>query len=359
MSALAFVSEDWFLSGLWTTSWILAFAAGVILTMLIISRIISDRKDHRDKLTKEKMAHYFHVAINFPTDLTTIDLPKLKAEELPLICTVALDILRALRGNDSDRVITMLKIWGVCPFLIESLPKLRGGKKIKALTLLSLFNNQESLNALLHHIEDKDIYVQLAAMRGLAQLGDLQHINSILVSLTKTDRTNMPLLADILRRFGEPALSALHLLAAVATAIEVRVAALKAIGNIRSPISLGPLLYLLKDNLAIIRAQAAASLGQLGDIRAIDDLIICLSDIDAAVRINATQSLGQLGNYHTLPHLINGLSDPDWWVRYRSAEAMYNSSEGGISLLLTLGGQEGVVGQTCKQYLAEKGDINA
>src|SRR5690606_5901853 len=98
--------------------------------------------------------------------------------------------------------------------------------------------------------------------RGVAERGDVAHLPEVVRALTDSRETNVPMLADILRRFGEPAVPFLVELARNATVPPVRMAAVTALGHI-------------------------------GSLRAFDGLVGLVADPEPALRVRALESLAR------------------------------------------------------------------
>ena len=82
------------------------------------------------------------------------------------------------------------------------------------------------------------------------------------------------------------------------------------------PAAVDPLLAVLNDANANVRAGAARALGKIGDIRAMNSLIFRLRhDEDPEVRKSAVWAL-HMGAARAVTPLIEALRDPDEWVRF-------------------------------------------
>ena len=78
--------------------------------------------------------------------------------------------------------------------------------------------------------------------------------------------------------------------------IHVRIGVIEALGEIKSPRSVEPLIHtLLTDESSEVRWVAALALGEIGDIRAIPPLLASLKDKDRYVRYGSARALKQLG----------------------------------------------------------------
>lgn len=354
MSASVIVSEDIFLTLLWQMSAALAGLSVVVLFLLVISRIFSSKKEARRLLRYKILSQYFYAAIASPVEPTKDSLPVLSNEDRTVVCRIALDILRTVKGGDAQRIVKLLDAWEIQPLLLKMLGHSRRGVKIQAVSLLAYFSSAESLQALLSCCEDPDTYVQMAALRGLSARRDAAHISQIIQSLSVAKKANKLMLADILKRFGEPAVPSLVGLSSGKALVEVRLAALIALGSIRSLNAVEPLIKLLNDENENIRAQSAQALGKIGDIRAGTSLMERLTDTNASVRHHAAQALGALHLNESIPALAGILNDQNWWVRFRAAEALYNIGDKGRALLKALSRTQDMPGIISAQVLAEK-----
>jgi len=93
---------------------------------------------------------------------------------------------------------------------------------------------------------------------------------------------------------------------------DIRADAAKALGEIRDPRAVEPLIDALKpDPDSFVRQRAAYALGNIGDAKAVEPLIQSLKDEDKDVRWAAASSLGDLGDIRAVKPLIQALKDED------------------------------------------------
>jgi len=101
--------------------------------------------------------------------------------------------------------------------------------------------------------------------------------------------------ADALGTLGEIACEPL-LRPLVYPKIHVRIGAIEALGAIKSPQSVEPLIHTLRtDESSEVRWVAALALGEIGDKRAIPPLLASLKDEDRYVRYGSVKALEQIG----------------------------------------------------------------
>lgn len=102
----------------------------------------------------------------------------------------------------------------------------------------------------------------------------------------------------------------------------VRVRAAESLGNLRDETAIPPLMDALRDAEPKVRAQAAASLGRQHAPHA-DALVACLRDTDTDVRVAATEALGSLLDMAAVPPLIERLfADENENVRYYAKKSL-------------------------------------
>jgi len=97
--------------------------------------------------------------------------------------------------------------------------------------------------------------------------------------------------------------------------------AARALGELRKPEGVDPLISALSDPSRYVRREAAKALGAIGDERSIPPLIQALSDDDRSVREGAAEGLALLGE-PAVGHLTTALDDPDWHIRMGAVVAL-------------------------------------
>lgn len=346
--------EATLLGGLWHASLLLAGLALTVAALLVLRRLYDSEHDKNLAKRRAELERVFWGAMAAAQPLLPSALPRLGREDALLVCDLALDILRPLRGEEAARIIRLLQSWPLRSHARRLLRHGRRGQKIRMLALLAHFDDDESLDLLKQHIDDRDFYVQLAALRSLAARQAVDALPAILDELTRSQRQNTPMLADVLGRFGEPALGMLAALAQGDALPGIRLAAIVAMSGIASLEAVPSLLALAADPLPDIRAQALQVLGKLGDRRAEPAIMNALNDAENMVRIQAARAAGRLQIYAAAPMLAVLMSDPGWWVRYRAAEALYRMGTIGQALLRAHSLEKDRAGETAGQILAEQ-----
>jgi hypothetical protein len=329
----------------------------LIVAVLIVRRMAGEGEARRREAVRTHLSRFILAALKSPVTLDAKAMPPVVKADYPVLIGLVLDMLRSLRGADAHRIVELLRLWQVEAHIHTMAATDRTGKRIRALTLLGFFDDEASLSVLLAMAGDKEMYVQIAALRSLAQRGATAHIDEIADALGHSAQSNTQLLHDILQRFGPAAVPALVRLASSKARTEVRVAAVMALGSVGDIGAVPSLIVLAGDPSGDVRAQALAALGRIGDPRSIATAVLCLKDEDAGVRAQAVQALGALQAIKALPDLSARLNDSDWWVRFRAAEAIHRLGDRGIAALRALSRQPGEGGEVAAQALLEFGGV--
>lgn len=160
-----------------------------------------------------------------------------------------------------------------------------------------------------------------AAIDALGRLRDPRAIEPLIESLRSDAYSGLRWkAAEALARIGSPAVGPLlSLLSDPDEDVRWKVAI--ALGEIRDPRAIDPLLSLLSDPDSYVRSRAALALATIGE-PAVSDLIASLGDEDPVIRASASSALGIVGNQEAIPALITALSDPDDRVRSEVISAL-------------------------------------
>lgn len=354
------VSDEFILTALWAATLAMTAASFVVLAILFVRRSLALR---RSRIAAAKKAHLTKVllsALTLRDRLPETALPDAGEIELEIAVDAALDLLRSIEGSDKQFITKILRRWNSVSYLENMLRYGRRGRKIRALTLLSYFDEPETLPLIAAQTEASDPYVQLSAIRALADRGAVSELPRIIKALTETKGVNPVMLADVLCRFGPKAGPALLRLAIARTAaLGTRVAALRAMNAVGEYAPLKVLKALLNDPSPEIRAKAVTLLPK-SDAGAVGACVMkALRDPSAFVRIRAARMAGEMNVTAAAPLLVLALKDDDWWMRYRAAEALSRFGGKGAQILKVIAKGADEAAATAAQVIAEKRVVNA
>jgi HEAT repeat protein len=179
-----------------------------------------------------------------------------------------------------------------------------------------------AVEPLIAALENPDVRVREGAVRALGEIKDPRAVRPLIAALKNGNRVR---LTDVLSRIGAPAVE--PLVAALKNPdVQVREGSVRALGKINDPRTVRPLIAALKDADPVVRAGAARTLGEIKDPRVVEPLVAALRDPGWAVRHMAAQALGKMGALAIEP-VMAALGDAHWWVRKGAAEALGESND--------------------------------
>ena len=253
------------LLSIWHISLLLAMLSITIMLSLVVYRTYRKHKNDRILARQLKLSHLVQTFLNAPLtlDQLRVSLPKLDRKEMFLVCDILLNLLRAVRGDEEEKINNLLRIWQVKPVLKKGL-KGKRSDCIRALTLYAHLDDAESRKMLLDFVANSDMYVQLTALRGLAYQNAVEELPKVFNILCLSEQKNISILSDILQRFGTEAIPFLCAVATSQSLVEIRLSAIMALGRIGAFEAIDILVSLSTDKDGNIRAQAVSALGKIG-----------------------------------------------------------------------------------------------
>jgi len=218
--------------------------------------------------------------------------------------------------RDSDRAVREAAIGALTAIGIPAVPAL--GQCLSdshlavqeaASSVLACIADERVLAQLLVALGNKDWIVRMHAAKALGRIKNPEAVEPLI-----------PLLQDKVKAVREETTAALvaigdaatpSLLAALAdTDWLVRLHAVEALGKMKSPAAVEPLLSaLFNDRDAAVREDVVRALGQIGDGRAVEFLIMAMKE--PGLRLLAVEALGQIGDPRAVPVLIKVLEGSD------------------------------------------------
>jgi HEAT repeat protein len=165
--------------------------------------------------------------------------------------------------------------------------------------------------------------VRLAAARALASLRDLGALRWICEHPETLATRPLPMLSGLLRSFGPRARA--HLIGALDRTIAVprfECAVLDALGLSRCRSARERIETRLRSEAVDVRVAAARALGRLGMGESIPSLVTALADSAWPVRAQSAHALGRLRATPAVDALAERVADAAWWVRHHAAYAL-------------------------------------
>jgi len=175
-------------------------------------------------------------------------------------------------------------------------------------------------------LDDEDFFVREAAAEPLATLEGIKALPALFQALTRGfqdghDNDGLSTTIIGLLESKKSAVVPLLLKMADAQISETRSNAAWALGFVAEALTPLPLLTLLRDNNAEVRAAAAGSLSSFkNDPRVVDELLKAMQDSNEQVCVSVISALGYLGDERAIDPLRSVLKDSRsrvrWWAEY-------------------------------------------
>jgi len=215
-------------------------------------------------------------------------------------------LTRAL--HDTDRAVREAAIGALSSIGEPSIPALGTCLADPALHV------QEAASAILASIADTRVFaplvaalrshdwiVRMHAAKALGRIGDPQAVPALMPLLQDKVKAVREEASSALAAIGSAAVSAL-LLALQHEEWLVRLHAVEALGKLKSPDAVDPLLRtLFNDRDSAIREDVVRALGAIGDARAVDYLVTVMKE--PTLRLLAVEALGHIGDRRAVPLL--------------------------------------------------------
>jgi HEAT repeat protein len=218
--------------------------------------------------------------------------------------------------RDTDRAVREAAISALTAIGEPSVPALglclsdpQPGVQEAASSVLASIADGRVLAPLITALVNRDWIVRMHAAKALGKIKDSDAIEPLI-----------PLLQDKVKAVREEATAALAAIGdeALPSLVEalnqsewlVRLHAVEALGKMRSPEAVEPLLSaLFNDHDQAVREDVVRALGQVGDGRAVEFLMIVMKE--PGLRPLAVEALGQIGDPRAVPLLIDVLDGVD------------------------------------------------
>lgn len=189
-------------------------------------------------------------------------------------------------------------------------------------TLLSRFNQPDSVEALVRLLADPNKSVRQSALQGLAKLKVASTVHPVCQLLRDPDIMVQSAAIDSLVKI-RAADTVKHLIEILQDESEyVRRAAVEVLNEVGDQRAIKDLLNALRDADWWVKVRAADALGSIGGPKVIDAVLVLIKDKDEFMRRCAVEILNTSNDKRAFEQLVEALNDDDWWVRERAADAL-------------------------------------
>lgn len=345
------------LAVIWLTALVLAAGSLAWLSLLIVLRLVRDAREAR-------LAHDRRAVITAMVEMLSAPAAQATEQIRPyvgrarLMAEAVLELHGLIRGADRERVLGGLRDLNLTAVLKQRLARGSKAGRLACLEALAAIGGAEAADALqaaARQADDPD--VRLVAFKALSDLGALVRLETLVEEIVRQRLRPSRLLADVLRDVvaADPQEAVLALQRPDLPQIG-RALVLDALGWAGDYRAIPVLNSHAADDDVEVRIAAVRALGRLQHPAAEAALARALGDPAWPVRAAAAEASG-LANLSSLCDPIAALlSDPEWWVRFRAADALVRLGRTGVGRLRLLASSgEPLAQRAAELALAERG----
>ena len=337
----------------WIASFVLGLAAILIMIVLVIARLLQERRQSRET-TQRRRVHSALIRFSGDGDRSALA-SALAPVPNSVVADAGFEFLDLLRGGERDSVEAVFAEIGLPAFIRRRLRRGNEADRIHASEMLVSFPGEEtvrSLNAALKRDRAREVRIAVAiALSTMGALPPLDDVLSMIGARGQRSRRLIALLQSLPpERFEE--------LAGYATQKDcpafVRAAAVDAL-SLTGDYRFLPLFEKLAgDRAPEVAAAAIRALGRSGHPAASATLIAAMESRDWQIRAEAADAAGRIGLDDAIEHLSALLGDGEWAVRYAAGKSLQGLGTIGMEALRRIAEDEGSRSQrTASMVLAE------
>jgi HEAT repeat protein len=235
------------------------------------------------------------------------------------------------------------------------------GRRLRASVALAEMGDESSAQTLLTYLDDREPEIRIQCARGLGRMNYLAAIEPITARFDKEDPWVSARFADTLVGFGSDATAPLLAYVRANHASEDTdgvVQALTVLGTIGDHYS-GPALTSILEDAQDIEVKLAAvhALGRIGVPLVLGSLLDVFDSEDWRLRAKTATALGDIGDQTVIPDLSNRLGDSNWWVRRNTAAALARIPGGTDALYEALDSNDKFARDAAAEALFDAGGV--
>lgn len=240
-----------------------------------------------------------------------------------------------LRGTEYDRLIYLLQKMEFGKFEMQQLQTKSEWERAYAAHILGIINYKLSIPKLENLLYDPSQIVAFFAARSILHLGEYNRFSVIINVLSQRQDFSIDKTKELLLIYGEADPEGLiRLLQQSRLSPRIIIDIVSILTQLNVFDAGEPLLYLAEhtddDEIKIACIKA---LGELSIIKATDFMIKNLRDDDWVIRSQAARNLGKIGDEKMIQPLSLSLKDDNYWVKYHSASAIVDLGQKGVNFL--------------------------
>ncbi len=240
-----------------------------------------------------------------------------------------------LRGTDHDRLIALLHEMEFGRLITKQLHVKSDWERAYACHFLGTIGYGASIPDLEKLLDDPSQIVAFFAAKAILLLGGHDRFSTIVDVLNRRQDLSTDKIKEILLIYGEADPKGLiELLTNSRLSSRIIIDTVNVLAQSRAFNAGEQLLHLAEHtNDDEIKIACIKALGELSILRATDFMTKNLLNDNWIIRSQAARNLGKIGNEKVISQLSSALEDDNYWVKYHSASAIAELGQGGVSFL--------------------------
>ncbi len=334
----------------------LGVGVGLLYCFLLLQRELATLVTAYAKGREAALTPLVHRALSDPSAILELRLALHRGDHR-VVREMLLHLAVDLRGEEAARIARLFRDLGLLDAEIGCLRSWRRGRRAEAAAHLGALRVPGTFRVLLPALEDRDLHVRMAGVRALGDVGTQEALAALIPVLGDASPMVSRQAQDILAERGGKVARDLRGYVRSTGNRRGRLAAVELLGWHRAPEAARLLLDLLRDADAEIRVKAVKAAAAIGDPRFLDIFHGLLTDASWEVRCHAARGLGLLGSRDSVPRLRPLLGDRHWWVRYHAAVGLAELGPEGKSALQEARGDADARVHEMARYILERGVV--
>lgn len=329
--------------------------AGLAAALIAYKRTNRRRSErHRSRKRQYLRLLSRHIRYQNCTDPIT---PEIAGD--PAFLEAVIEIRNALSGPELASLDDILETHGV----VEQQGRRLGsstwlGPRLAAAAALAELGGSSSGPLLMEMMQDPEPEIRILGARGLARIGWTPAIEAIVSRFGRQSPWVRTRFADALTGFGKQATWPLVAYVRVNHRHESEgpALAIRTLANIGDGEGVRPLTEIMATTPDLeVRLAAIEALGVLGNPVALGAVHAMFGSGEWEVRAKCAGALGRIGSPRSIPLLSSAMEDPNWWVRRNAAAALARIPGGIETLYAKLGSHDRFAADAAREALVDAG----
>lgn len=312
---------------------VVEFALAIfMLFLVIVGKVFSKVQEKKQGREEEKLRRLLFLLMTKQKSLGGIDW-----DELNFSKEVLLRVLENFHANFNDqhwkKIETFLAETFLLPWARKSLRKKRWIYRNRVARIFLLHTEERDLKNIEHLLEDKNFYIRMLAVEALGQLRSPAIVRPLLKKMAKEPVGCRFIYRYVLLAIPSEFIDKLLNLYKEAQEEALRLCCL----DVLSYRFFGDVHTLVRRDLFSqnneIRLLVTKILGNIGSEPVLADLLSMLEDPDPRIREEALRALGEMHSEKSFAKLIHMLHDPAYEVRLQAAQSIFKFGKKGREVL--------------------------